>query len=326
VYSAGDYLWMVGDDVRVSAYTGAIGTVVKPGERVLEIGAGFGFFSVVAALSGAAHVHAIDVNPIVHLGPKVAAANGCADRISFQQMDSERLELTSKVDVIVSDLRGATPFSGRSLETLIDARRRFARPDTRFIAATDIVFASPCRAPRAFARRIRPTRTSPRLELAAVERVVFDTPFACAIDRSDLVMAGIPWCRLDYSALERTDHEGELRWTVERDAEIDGIAVWFATDLGGGHGFSTEPGAAGDVYPQTFLPFREPSRVTAGDDLEIRLAARLVRGSYVWEWRAVATQETSRVPRLLTHQNSLPELVVDPDALRAAQAGAAQER
>ena len=153
-----------------------------------------------------------------------------------------------------------------------------------------------------------------------------DTPIACAIDPSDLVATGLPWCCLDYATMEHTDHQGAVQWALEQDAGIDGIAVWFSTDLGGGYGFSTEPGSQGDVYPNTFLPFRQSALVKAKETVEFRLAVRLVGGEYVWEWRAVAASTTRHEERLLAHQNSLAELVVDPDALRAAQTSPASER
>ena len=75
MYSVADYLWMIADGTRVAAYAGAIRGAVHAGDRVLDVGTGFGFFSVVAAQAGAGRVDAVDTNPVVHLGPRVAQAN-----------------------------------------------------------------------------------------------------------------------------------------------------------------------------------------------------------------------------------------------------------
>src|SRR5829696_4835138 len=91
VYSISDYAWMIADATRVSAYAAAIRASVRPGDRVLDVGAGFGFFSTIAALAGAQHVDAVDTNSAVHLGPRIAAANRCADRIVFHHLDAARL-------------------------------------------------------------------------------------------------------------------------------------------------------------------------------------------------------------------------------------------
>ena len=60
---------------------------MKPGDRVIELGSGFGYFSILAARARAAMIDAIDVNPVVHLGPRVAASNGCSEGIRFHHTD-----------------------------------------------------------------------------------------------------------------------------------------------------------------------------------------------------------------------------------------------
>src|SRR5687768_18477600 len=112
---------MIADHARVAAYAAAIRAVVAPGDRVLDVGAGFGFFSVIAAAAGAQHVDAVDTNPAIRLGPRVAAANGCADRISFHHLDVRQLTLPERAGVLIADVRGPTPFGSRALEVVISA-------------------------------------------------------------------------------------------------------------------------------------------------------------------------------------------------------------
>src|SRR3954447_1597404 len=118
MYSVLDYGRMAGDRVRMGAYSRAIARVVKSGDVVLDIGAGTGIFSLLAARAGARRVHAVDVNPAVWLLGDLAAENGLSDRIQIHQCSSIGLELPEPVDVVVSDLRGSFPLHGTHLECL----------------------------------------------------------------------------------------------------------------------------------------------------------------------------------------------------------------
>jgi precorrin-6B methylase 2 len=305
---------MIGDEARVSAYAGALRALVRPGDRVLEIGAGFGFFSVVAARAGAAHVDAVEMNPAVHLGPKVAAQNACADRITFHHADATRVTLDVPADLLLLDLRGPTPFGARSLDVLLDARSRLLRRGGTIVAARDTVFAAPSRTPAAFQHDVQAAHGREHIAMNPVERVVYDTPRRCPVAPGDLLAPGQPWAQVDYQTVESFDCDGVCEWTLDSAGEAAGLAVWFESDVGAGFTYSNGPSAAGTAYRQIFLPFQTPVPIAPGDRVRIRLGVRQVDDRYVWEWQmGIASGGDSE--RLAVSQNSLAELVIDPAAL-----------
>jgi predicted nicotinamide N-methyase len=312
MYSLADYIWMIADGARVAAYAGALRAQVQPGMRVLDLGAGFGFFSVVAARAGASHVDAVDTNPAIHLGPKIAAANDCADHITFHHADVSLLTLDEPADLLVADLRGPTPFGHRSLEVLMQARKRLLRAGGAIIAARDALFVAPCRAPADVRREIHAAHGQLGMNLEPVERVMFDTPMAYSVTPEELVAPGKPWLELDYRTLDRVAFQGQTEWSCAVPTTADGLAVWFDTDLGAGYGFSTAPGGSVVAYKQLFVPFRTPVLVGAGERLRVDLRVNQVGDNNLWEWRAAVIDHAGTHEREIIRQNSLAELIIDP--------------
>jgi hypothetical protein len=314
VYTLTDYLVMVSDQARVSAYAGAIASLVRPGDRVIELGSGFGYFSVLAVRAGAARVDAIDINPVVHLGARVAGSNQCADRIHFHHIDALRFEPEERADVVVADLRGPTPFAGRALEILIDARRRMLRSGGTMIGCRDVMYCAPAREPAAFRRRVSaPLSSGGPLDLRPVASVAMTTPHQCAIEADDLLAPGKSWGAIDYAVVESPHLRGAVEWVLDREQTLNGIAVWFEADLGAGHRFSTAPANGATTYLNLYLPFAVPIPIGAGGTLGLQVEARLVSGHYVWVWTARVSSIHGQ-PLSTTTQNSLAERVLDPGA------------
>ena len=60
MYTIPEYGRMMGDRVRMEAYTLALRQAVKPGSVVLDIGTGTGIFAVLACQFGARVVYALE--------------------------------------------------------------------------------------------------------------------------------------------------------------------------------------------------------------------------------------------------------------------------
>ena len=96
---------MICDRVRTEAFRRAIDSVVRPGDIVLDVGAGSGILSVFAARAGAARVYAVERTRAAVLAQDSPPRTGRADRPG----DPWRLtdvELPERVDVIVSEWLG----------------------------------------------------------------------------------------------------------------------------------------------------------------------------------------------------------------------------
>lgn len=123
---------MLSDSRRMSAYAAAIERVVRPGMRVLEIGAGTGVLSVLAAKQGA-DVVAIEQAPVIEIAREMAADAGVADKIRFIQKKSTQVELDHKADVLITELVGNRVLNERMLEMTLDAKKRLLEPGAIFL-------------------------------------------------------------------------------------------------------------------------------------------------------------------------------------------------
>ncbi len=100
---------LIRDEPRTLAYEAALIRNIKPGMRVLEIGAGTGVLAMMAARAGAAHVYTCEANPAVaRTAAEIVAANGFADRVTVLAKHSTAIDvdadLGGRADMLVSEI------------------------------------------------------------------------------------------------------------------------------------------------------------------------------------------------------------------------------
>jgi type I protein arginine methyltransferase len=285
MYSLGDYGAMLADEVRMQAYVRALRQTVKPGMVVLEIGTGPGIMAVLACHLGARRVYAIESSPIIQLARRIAAANGCADKIEFIEGVSTQVTAPIQADVIVSDLRGAVPLLETHIPSIVDARRRFLAPGGTLVGRADKLWVAIVEAPVQYSKFVDPwEHNSIGQDLTSARGMVVNDIHRLRPAAEQLLTSPNLWATLDYTRIEDPDVQGELAWRVKRDGTGHGIVVWFDVDLADGVGFSTGPGSPEGVYPPLFLPWQEPVVLVAGQSVCVRLTAKLLEKGYFWRW------------------------------------------
>lgn len=106
VWSNTDYPYLcLVDRRRTLAFRAAVEAAVRPGDVVVEVGAGTGILSLFAAAAGASRVHAVEVDPVLaRCLHDTAAANGFGDVISVIEADALVADLPLEADVVVAEL------------------------------------------------------------------------------------------------------------------------------------------------------------------------------------------------------------------------------
>ena len=284
VYSLRNYGDMIADTPRFGAYSEAIAAAVRPGDTVAEIGCGPGVFSMLACRAGARRVYAIESDDIIAFARTLAAANGLSNQIEFMQSESKRAELPERVDVVLSDIRGALPLFRDAIPSLEDARNRFLAPGGIMIPQRDTLKAAVMEAEAYYARMLSPWREPlVGLDLSSAILRLLNQIHDPYFEKSQLLTGTEDWGVLDYTTGAAADVSTEANFCVEREGTGHGVCLWFETNLFDGIGYSARPGTS-TVHGQLFLPWLEPVAFKQGEGIQVAIKANLVGRDYVWQW------------------------------------------
>jgi len=294
MYSLDEFGEMIGDSLRFPPYSKAIAQAVRAGDSVADIGTGPGIFALLACKAGARKVYAIDTDSVVEFGRQFAVASGFSDRIEFLHGDSRQILLPERVNVIVSDVRGALPLFGHGVHALNDARKRYLAEGGRMIPERDKLLAALIEVPQTYDQIIAPWKRVPELNLEAALPVVLNTMYKRQCKPEQLVSNSQEWHVLDYMNGANPRAGGALRYVTTRAGTVHGFAVWFETKLLGEIGFCTEPGSTNNVYGQVFLPLLKPVEVVEGEEICAGLHADLIGTDYIWRWEFEAPARPGR--------------------------------
>jgi type I protein arginine methyltransferase len=279
---------MIGDSVRMCAYTQALREAVKPGSSVLDIGTGTGIFAMLATQFGARRVYAIEPSDAIQVARDIAAASGCAERIEFIQDISTKVTLPERVDVIISDLRGVLPLHERHIPSIVDARERFLAPEGRLIPLRDSLRAAVVESPALYDRFAKPWGDGTHgLDMEPAHRFVTNRWGRVSAKREEILLPPQTWATLDYTLITDADVSGEASWIAAKSGTAHGLFVWFDAVMGEGARFTNAPGEPELIYGSAFFPFSQPVALDVGDKVTAAISADLVGADYVWRWNTV---------------------------------------
>lgn len=285
-----DYAWMLNDPARINAFRRAIAAIVKPGDIVVEIGAGLGTFSFIACQAGASRVYAIE-DSVYDALSEIVRKQPFGDRIKPVRGNSFDVELPEKANVIIyEDFNSAFLGSGMS-KFFDDASRRFLQAGGRWLPAEAVLCGALYEAPEKWEEL-----SGWRGEKAHLDGLDFSPLAGWMLNskfRDEYASDGIiaPPRDLRRYRLGGEPETYDLSWrgenVSERRGNVHGICVWFRLEFGGGISLDNAPGADKTVYRQVFFPLSAPVPVDAGEKVEWSLFCVPGGGGKetLWNWR-----------------------------------------
>jgi len=271
------HIAMMNDVRRNDAFEAAIRRAIEirgNDAQILDIGAGSGLLSMIAARAGATRIVTCESVPIIaRTAEAIVADNGYAERIKIVSKTSTGLsvgkDIDAKADILVSEILSSDLLTEHVLSTFEDARRRLVADNAIIIpkraAAMGCLVASDTLADYSHVKSVSGFDVSRFNKLAPITLPVHGT------------MSG--WTRLsddfEITSIDLTlrSHEAQLRQVsipVTATGTVIGVVQWMHVDLIDNIQFTNHPDDYHDGgWLQILHPFPEPVEVQAGTTMNL---------------------------------------------------------
>jgi ribosomal protein L11 methyltransferase PrmA len=258
---------------RLDQYARAIARAVRPGDVVVDLGAGPGILSFLACMAGAQRVYAIESSEASAYGELLASSAGFGNRVRFIHEPSSRVTLPERADVLVADIHDTFGLQAGGWSAFIDARDRLLKPGGIAIPSRIELFASPVEAHDLYRRTVEVWRQRIHgVDLAPLRTLAVNQRYPGRFDAVHLLAPSTPLSSVALAKMNAPHISGTARLTADRTGIAHGICGSFVTTLADGITIGNVPDDSGTTnFAQAFFPIDTPHAVGAGDDISIAI-------------------------------------------------------
>jgi predicted O-methyltransferase YrrM len=267
---------MLNDVERNEALVTAVERQVRPGDYVLDIGAGSGLLSMLAAKAGAARVVSCEGNPLLaEIATQVIASHGLSDVVTVIPKPSSQLkigtDLDRRADVIVAEIVDCGLIGEGILPTLRHARQHLLTPDGRLLPQSARVFGSLVMSEAVDALNRVSNVVGFNVGLINSVATVGHFPVRLHTWPHTLLSGSVELLSFNFAAGPLDDGIKKVCVEVTASGTAHGIAAWFEMDMGAQVTICNPPDNVGSHWMQAWIPFKVPIEVTKGTRVDVSL-------------------------------------------------------
>lgn len=278
------------DTVRVGAFRKAIREAVRPGDVVVDLGAGTGILGFLACEAGASRVYAIEEGAMIELARSLAHANGFDSRITFLPGLSTQITLPEPADVVIADQIGHFGFDAGVWEYFADARQRFLRPGGTLVPRAITLIVAPVEAPDLFKQVDFWSRRPVGLDFSPAREWARNTGYPTHLAPSQLLAEPQIVNRTEMCDARAGAFNAHAAARVARPGMLHGIGGWFEAQLSESVTLTNSPLSSRRINRRNvFFPLDTPVAVAPGDIVEI--AVDIDPFETVVSWRAKVNRD-----------------------------------
>jgi type II protein arginine methyltransferase len=278
------YIPMVVDELRNTAFKDALAKALSVSETqtVLDIGAGFGLLSMMAAQNSAARVYGCEVNPaIASIADEIVKLNGFENRIKVINKDCRRMavpdDLPARADLAVFELFDCSVIGEGILHFLAYAREHLLTENARYLpmAATVRAMIVEYRLDRVWdidVNILNPYRFSQSFINVDANRLSYR-----ALTQPFDVFS------FDFSNATPTPQQKDLSVSATADGVAGAVLFWFDLQLDESRWLSNSPTSGSALHWKQALQFLPEAKITR--DLALPIDVKHDGSSTVFRWK-----------------------------------------
>lgn len=262
---------MLNDEARNQAFARGIAEAVRPGDRVVDIGAGTGLLSLLAARSGAATVDAIEGNQqMADVASHVISRNFLGERITLHREMSSDMTFPpdDRRNVLIAEIFDCGVVGEGVLPSLRAARRTLLEEHYIAVPHRVTLRGSLIAAPRV--RELNEVGTACGVDVRLLNRLqtrghfpvrLRTWPHRFASRAEDIY-------RLDLTQEPPPDSDWQVTFVADTHSVCDGVCAWFEMEVTESVSLSSYPDLRSH-WMQAFIPFEKPVLVRPGERVAV---------------------------------------------------------